>query len=170
MTWVVLALVAVVVAGVALTAALAGRARRERNARLEIVPGVASRAPVAWAGAHTPEAKLHRRLGDAVRSMRAQPALAGAVYLQQRGALEQEALRLHDRLIAVAALAGPQRSGAIEQVAGLVERFEAVVADLVIASLDDTASLDAVISESELRLRALEQARAEVEQADGGPM
>lgn len=166
MTWILLGLVAVVAVGVAFGAALASGARRDQRARLEIVPGVATAAPVAWAGAHTPEAKLHRRLGDAVRSMRAQPTLAAPVFVEQRSALEQEAVRIDARLIAFAALTGERRAAGIEQVASLVERFESAVADLVTASLDDPASLETVITESELKLRALEAARAEVERLD----
>ncbi|MFP5487093.1 MAG: hypothetical protein ACLGHQ_02140 [Acidimicrobiia bacterium] len=166
MTWILLGLVAVVAVGVVFGAALASGARRDRRARLEIVPGVATAAPVAWAGAHTREAKLHRRLGDAVRAMRAHSPLGASVFAEQRSALEQEALRIDGRLIAFAALTGERRTSGIEEVAGLVERFESAVADLVTASLDDPASLEAAISESELRLRALEAARAEVERLD----
>lgn len=166
MTWLLLGMVAVVAVGVAFGAALAAGARREQRARLEVVPGVATTAPIAWAGAHTAEAKLHRRLGDAVRAMRSQPALSAPVFADQRRALEQEAVRIDARLIAFAALTGDRRSAGIEQVAGLVHRFEAAVADLVTASLDDPASLETVISESELKLRALEAARAEVERLD----
>ena len=62
--------------------------------------------------------------------------------------------------------AAPRRDEGIDQVASLVARFEEAVADLVTASLDDPALLEAAISESELRLRALEAARAEVERFD----
>lgn len=166
MTWIVVALLAAAIAGGAMAVALAARAKRDQAAQLQIVPGVSNGAPVAWAGAHTVEAKLHRRLVAAVRSMREQPALAAAGLVSQRGALEQEALRIDARLIAVAALSAPHRDAGIGQVAGLVDRFETAVADLVTASLDDPALLDAAITESEIRLRALEEARAEVERLD----
>lgn len=170
MTWLLLALAVVAAAGAAFAVALAAQAKREQRRRLEIVPGVATNAPVAWAGAHTPEARLHRRLGDGVRTMRAQPASAAALVAGQRAALEQEALRIDARLVAMASLTGERRTAGIAQVGELVERFEQAVADLVTASLDDPSSLDAVISESELRLRALEAARAEVERIDrSGP-
>ncbi len=39
----------------------------------EVVPGVPTSAPKAWAGAHTPEARLHRRLRDAVMASRPTP-------------------------------------------------------------------------------------------------
>lgn len=169
MTWILLAVVAVIVAGGAMVAGLAVQARRQRADRLHVVPGVENAAPAAWAGAHTPEAKLHRRLGDAVRSMRVPPGMSSSLFDAQRVALEQEALRIDARLIAVAALAGSRREEGIAEVATLVDRYEAAVGDLVIASLDDSTSLDAVISESELRLRALQAARAEVEQADRPP-
>lgn len=163
-------IVLVAVAGLAVGAfagALAVQARRKRDARLEVVPGVRSGAPVAWAGAHTPEGRLHRRLGDAVRSLRAQPALEGPVMGGQRSALEQEALRIDAHLVAVAALTGPRRAPAIAEVGGLVDRLESAVADLVTASVADASALDAVIAESEIRLRAIEEARAEVERIDG---
>lgn len=166
MIWLVVALLAVAVAGGAMAVALATRAKRDQAEQLQVVPGIESGAPVAWAGAHTTEAKLHRRLGAAVRSMRAQPSLAGAVFVEQRSALEQEALRIDTRLIALAALTSPQRDEGIEQVSSLVARFESAVAGLVAASLDDPGSLEAAISESEIRLRALEEARAEVERLD----
>ena len=166
MIWLVLVVLAVAVAGGAMAVALATRAKRDQAEQLQVVPGVDSGAPVAWAGAHTAEAKLHRRLGAAVRSMRAQPSLGGADFVAQRSALEQEAVRIDRRLIAVAALTAPRREEGIEQAASLVERFEAAVADLVTASLDDPALLEAAISESEVRLRALEEARAEVERLD----
>ena len=166
MIWLVLVALAVAVAGGAMVGALVTRARREQAEQLQVVPGVDSGAPVAWAGAHTAEAKLHRRLGAAVRSMRAQPSLGGADFAAQRGALEQEAVRIDRRLVAVSALTAPRRDDGIEQVASLVACFEAAVADLVTASLDDPALLEAAISESELRLRALEAARAEVERFD----
>jgi hypothetical protein len=166
MTVLVVVLLALAVAGGAMAVALATRARRDQTDQLQVVPGVDSGAPVAWAGAHTPEAKLHRRLVAAVRSMRAQPSLGGAVFVAQRAALEQEALRIDARLIAFDALVGERRQEGIEQVASLVERFESAVADLVTASLDDPSMLEAAISESEIRLRALEEARAEVERLD----
>lgn len=166
MTWliVLLAIAGLAVGGMA--GALAVRARQDRDRRLDVVPGVPSGAPVAWAGAHTPEARLHRRLGDAVRALRTPSALASTAFADQRAALEQEALRIDARLIAVAALTGPRRDTAIAAVGELVDRYETAVTELVTASLDGAGSLDAVISESELRLQALEAARAEVEQID----
>ena len=166
MTWLLLALVLVAAAGASFAVALAARGKREQRDRLEVVPGVATSAPVAWAGAHTPEARLHRRLGDAVRAMRGQPALTASVFADQRTALEQEALRIDARLIAMASLTGQRRTSGLAQVGELVDRYEHAVADLVTASLDDASSLESVISESELRLRALEAARAEVERID----
>lgn len=166
MTWflLVVALAGLAVGGMG--GALAVRARRDRDDRLEVVPGVASNAPAEWAGAHSPEARLHRRLGDAVRAMRAQAALASVA--EQRVAMEQEALRIDARLIAVAGFPGERRDRSIAEVSVLVDRFEAAVADLVEAALGDTSTLESVISESEVRLRALEEARAEVERLEQG--
>lgn len=160
MTWLVVILA---IAGLAVgaVAGLAVQVRRDRDRRLEVVPGVRSDAPAAWAGSHTAEARLHRRLGDAVRSMQGGPSQFAA----PRAALEQEALRIDARLVAAAGLTGPRRATAIAAVEDLVARYEAVVAELVTTSVD-TSALDAVIEESAVKLQALEAARAEVERID----
>lgn len=163
MIWILILVAAVVVgAGVAMGVALASRSRRDYAARLEVVPGVATDAPTEWAGAHTPEARLHRRLGDAVRAMRDQPHLGGPTFVAQRSALEEEAIRIDRRLISLSKL----RGGEVDDVAPLVDDFETAVTELVTAALDDPTTHAQVLRESEIRLQALEAARAEVERID----
>lgn len=162
MTWLVVGAAVVVAAGIALAIALASSARRDYAARLEVVPGTPSAAPRSWAGSHTPAARMHRRLGDAVRSMRDQPALAGAVFVAQREVLEQEALRIDERLIAFDRLPG----GEVGEIEPLVSAFEEAVTRLVTATLDDPATHETVLRDAGDRLEALRLARAEVEQID----
>jgi hypothetical protein len=167
MIWaIVIVAVAVATAGGALAAVLASRAKRDYDARLEIVPGVPTNAPPEWAGSHSFEAKLHRRLGDAARSLRHQ-SFTSSSFLAQRVALEEEALKIDARLVAVAALTGPQRQQRLDDVARLVTRYEEAVGELVVATLDEPGAVEHAISESEIKLRALEAARIEVERADG---
>lgn len=168
-------LVALLVVGLAIATGVAAfygvlssRSKAAYDARLEIVPGVRSRAPEEWAGSHSFEAKLHRRLGDAVRAVHHQPTLGGPNFTIQRSALEQEALRIGDRLVAAAALPERRRRPALDGVARLVDSYEDAVSDLITTTLSDENALDVVIHESEIRLQALEAARAEVERADRG--
>ena len=68
-------LVAAVAAIVGFGVALTVRSRKDFAEQNEVVPGVASPAPASWAGAHTPEAKLHRRLKEAVAAALAIPSV-----------------------------------------------------------------------------------------------
>jgi hypothetical protein len=83
------------------------RQRRRYGAANRLLPDVPSRAPAEWAGAHSPEARLHRRLRDALAALRRVAAVEDGSLLQLRVDIEQEALAADDRLIAAAAL--PQR-------------------------------------------------------------
>jgi hypothetical protein len=166
MLWVILALVAlaVVAAGAAYVVALARSSRQHVDDYRQVVPGIGPTAPREWAGAHSPEAKLHRRLRDAVKAAHAQAgASVGAL-----GQLDQAAVALDQRLIGAAALPGRHRAGAIAEVAPLVDRFEDSVAGLARTSPDAlSASFDSSMSAIQRELDALAQARAEVERIDG---
>lgn len=153
-----LLLVALAVAAVCLAAL---RARRNRTRANRVVPGVPTRAPRAWAGAHTREARLHRRLRDLVASAQqaaeASPAVAGA------GAdIAQLALHLDDQLITAAALPANARDGAVEKVASSVEKLEQAVVRLAEATSGDET--DAAIDELTRWLSHLSEARTELEQ------
>lgn len=159
-------LLALLVAVVTVTAVAVGVRRGRRRAN-EVVPGVPSSAPVAWAGAHSPEARLHRRLRDAVRAMHAQPAVAGPAE-ELRGDLERAALALDEHLVAVAALPPATRSAPLarvdEAVAGL-EEAAAMWGARAAGGVDDGSTL---VDGVRLRLRLLDQARAELDHAVPG--
>lgn len=97
----------------------------------EIIPGVPTNAPKEWAGAHSPEARLHRRLRDAMEAVRANATLDDASMASVRTALEAEALAADDRLIAAAALPKGHREEPIRRITDTVESIEALVANLV---------------------------------------
>jgi hypothetical protein len=166
MVWVILALVAlaVVAAGGAYVVALARSSRRHVDDYRHVVPGIGPAAPQEWAGAHSPEAKLHRRIRDAVKAAHAQSGASAGALAQ----LDQAAVALDQRLIGAAALPDRHRPGAIAEVAPLVDRFEDGVAELAHASPDAlSASFDSSMSAIQHELDALAQARAEVERIDG---
>lgn len=159
-------LVAVAAVGLAAVAAAVKRRYAEAN---QVVPGVATAAPDAWAGAHTPEARLHRRLRDAVGAVRANPAGAGVDLFEARLALERQALTIDQRLVAVAALPEHLRADSMAAVVGAVEAIEAAVASLATAAAGpgDGAGLGAAVARVNERVALLAEARAELD--DGGP-
>jgi hypothetical protein len=155
MTIVVVLLLFVVSAAVAATAVVRAQKRKFADANV-IVPGTATKAPAAWAGAHTPEARLHRRLREAVAAVRANPAMEDAFRMDARVSLEQQALAVDERLIAVAALPEAVRAEPLASVSAAVDAVEAAVASLV-AGPDSKSSLDQAMADVADRVSQLEQ-------------
>jgi hypothetical protein len=156
--WVLLVLVAVA-AGVAALAVGVVRANRREN---EVVPGVTTRAPRAWAGAHTPEARLHRRLRDAVRSVHTVAEGQPEHHADLRGTLEQQAVRIDEQLVQIAALAERLRADPLAEAEAAVAALEEAAATLVRQWVSrGPAPVDAVTE----RLRLLAEARAELDRA-----
>lgn len=158
-----------VVVGVAVVggAALARSSKSSFKAANDVVPGTPTKAPAAWAGAHSTEARLHRRLRDAVAAMRANPALDDLSFTEPRMMVEAEALAVDDRLVAAAALPVSQRGDRLATAAAAVEAIEAVVAEMVDASTataDTAGALDAVRT----RLDLVAQARDELAALEHG--
>lgn len=160
----IVALAAVAVVGGAAAVAVVVSQSRGARKRNRVVPGVATNAPVEWAGAHTPEARLHRRLIAAVASAATSAPDGAHELLAARTALETEAIAVDERLIAVAATPGPERAELMERIAAQVSGVEKAAAALVEARLhgDPVSEVEAELA----RVRLLAQARAEVEQLD----
>lgn len=131
MTLVLLLVVVVLAAAGSGAVAVVRAGKRDYAAANEVVPGAPTTAPAAWAGAHTPEALLHRRLRDAVAAVRANPAMEDAWAVESRVSLEQQARAVDERLIAVAALPATVRDRPMAGVAAAVDAVEAAVAALV---------------------------------------
>ncbi|HEX2048662.1 MAG TPA: hypothetical protein VHF27_12920 [Acidimicrobiales bacterium] len=144
----------VVAAVVGATVVVRSQKRRFAEAN-EVVPGTATRAPAEWAGAHTPEARLHRRLRDAVAALRANRVLEDAWRMDARVSLEQHALAVDERLIAVAALPERVRAEPLAGVAAAVDAVEAAVASLVAGPA--ASRLDQAMAEVESRVASLQQ-------------
>jgi len=158
-------LVAAIAVAVAYGAMRNKRAFAKQN---EIIAGTPSRAPAAWAGAHSPEALLHRRLRGAVDASRAQLAAAGSGFEDVVAAIARGAQDIDDRLIAAAALPAPHRTAAIAEIEPSVVALENAVAGLAAnASSADKTIVAGALAEAQQRLDALAAARAEVDQADG---
>lgn len=163
-----LLLLAAVGAIVAFGVALTVRSKKDFDDANEVVPGVKSAAPASWAGAHSAEAKLHRRLGDAVRAARNNPRLVELGLSAQTKQIESEALAIDDRLVAAAGLPASHRADAVTALEPHVVALEDAVSTLITSTTVGQSKelLEQVVSEADIKLQALAQARAEVEQLD----
>ncbi|WP_227982502.1 hypothetical protein [Nocardia spumae] len=103
--------------------------RRRITAENQVVPGIATRAPESWARSHDPEARLHRRLRDAVAALRAVPAYDTAATVTLRADLEQSAAALDDHLVAISGLRPELRQPPRDRAAEAVTTIEAGVAE-----------------------------------------
>ena len=148
--------------------ALSVRGKRDFAKQNEVVPGRKSPAPASWAGAHSPEAKLHRRLGDTVRAANGNPRLVELGLAEQTKQIEVEALAIDERLVAAAGLPAGHRAAAVAEFEPQVEALEDAVAALIKSTTvsDSKQLLEQAVSEADVRLQALAQARAEVEAVD----
>ncbi|MFP5577396.1 MAG: hypothetical protein ACLGIZ_04045 [Acidimicrobiia bacterium] len=135
----------------------------------EVIPGVPTRAPKEWAGAHSAEARLHRRLRDAMTALRANPALDDPSLLDVREALQREALAIDDQLVAAAALPPRVRDEPVRQVTQAVESVEAAVAEVVMLRGPERDSSQAALEQVRTRLALVEEARAELAALGGTP-
>ena len=161
-------LVATVGAVVAFGVMLAVRSKQEFVEQNQVVPGRPSPAPASWAGAHSREAKLHRRLGDAVKGARQNPRFVELGLAPQMAAIEAEALAIDERLVAAAALPAAHKDGAIDSLEVHIVDLEAAIAELVtsVTVADSKVQLETAVSAADIKLQALAAARAEVEQID----
>ena len=158
--------VAIAVAGGA--ALVVGAQRVKQNARRgqQIAPGTPSAVPLGWAGAHTPEAKLHRRLGQAMSGLRAvtdgDPLVTANVQV-----VEREALKIEQKLVAASMMAERLKGPAINELGTAVDQIEDVSAQLIQRSAElSSGDVQAQLGELSERLDLLDQARAEL---DEGP-
>lgn len=160
----VLSVAAIVGFGVA----LAVRSKQEFATQNEVVPGRPSPAPANWAGAHTREAKLHRRLGDAVKGAHENPRFVELGLAPQMAQIDAQALAIDERLVAAAHLPATHKDAAIDAIEAHVVELEQAIADLVmgISVSDSREQLEQAVSAADVRLQALAEARAIVEQAD----
>lgn len=169
MIWVLVAVAAIVVIGgtVVLGGSLLSDSRKQQREYRQVVPGVGPEAPAEWAGAHSLEAKLHRRIRDAVKAAHAQPNAP----VSGLAALDNAAVALDSRLIGAAALPVTHRAAAIAELAPLVERFEDRVAEFARSAAPDAlgAAFDQSMQQIRAELDALAEARAEVERIDQPP-
>ena len=132
---VILIVVLVLVIGVVGFAVALARKGKRQFAGQAGGPGLAQNAPREWAGAHSPEAKLHRRLAAAARALAAQP-MGDTVAIEQRVTIEQQILQLDQQLVAVASVPGPGTAEHLAEIGTLVSSVEQAVTQLATTGVD----------------------------------
>ncbi|HTQ21811.1 hypothetical protein [Mycobacterium sp.] len=124
----------------------------------QLVAGRPTRAPRSWAVSHEPEARLHRRLRDAMSALQAANALDTGSTLMLRADLEQTALNLDDHLVAVSQLAPAHKEALLGAITTTVESIEGAVARYTAATtMPDTTALESDLATVHLRLDTVSQ-------------
>jgi hypothetical protein len=141
---VILILALIVAVAAAALAVVHRRQQRALTDANQVIPGRPSRAPRSWAVSHDPEARLHRRLRDAMTALYAVNAIDTGTTIVLRADLEQTALDLDDHLVAVAQLAPNHRDELLATITTTVESIEAAVARYASATtMPDPRTLEA---------------------------
>lgn len=162
-------LAAVVVVAGAAVAVLAVEIRRRQRRANQVVPGVDGPAPASWAGAHTPEARLHRRLRDAMAALRAVPGLDAATP-GGRVELDRYAVALDERLVAVAAVPESVRAPALDRVTADIEALESAVGALNTQVAGGGPAMGDAVRSLSQRMAQLDEARAELDALEAGAL
>jgi hypothetical protein len=165
---IVVLLLVLVVAGAVGAVALVLRNKAAYDRSNELLPGIATSAPASWAGSHDPEARLHRRLRDAMVALRANQAydLDGTL-LDLRVDLEQQAVALDEQLVATTALPVHLRGEPLARIVGAVESIEQAVADLAGSTTAEIGTrLAVVLDDVRMRTDLVAQARTALDALD----
>jgi hypothetical protein len=164
-----LGLVIIVVAGAVGAGYLAFRGTKKLKDNYErsnqVVPGYASAAPTAWLGSHDPEARLHRRLIDAIQALHANQQFDTlGTYLDLRVELEQQAIAVDNELVSVAALPVALRQEPLTNLTQAVASIEQAVGELARTSAQQASDqLAKTLEGLRQRTSTLDQARAALE-------
>jgi hypothetical protein len=143
---VVLILALALIAGltVAVVAFVGHKQQRAITRDNQLIPGRPTHAPRSWAVSYDSEARLHRRLRDAMTALHAADALDTGSTLVLRADLEQTALDLDDHLVTVAQLKSVHKAEMLQTITTTVECIEDAVARYAAAAtMPDTAALEA---------------------------
>ncbi len=167
----ILILGVLVVGGLAAAAVLGGKAvGKNAEKKNQVVAGIPSNAPANWYGSHEPEAKLHRRVRDAVTGLQETPTDDPNMF-EVRASVEREAVSLDNQIVAASKLADRLKPDVLESLSAAVDQFEDITARLITrtSGLDDD-NVRGELDELTERLDLLREARQEVDEAqqEGG--
>lgn len=140
----------VIIACVAAVAGVFVMTRRIRDNALqanEIIPGQKTTAPASWAGSHDPEARLHRRIRDALSLLRSDPKLDyDGARIDARVRIEFAATELDNRLVAAARSPERFRKDIVAQAEAAVTELENLTSEIAGGTELRLERVDAVIS------------------------
>ncbi|MET9327452.1 hypothetical protein [Tsukamurella sp. NPDC003166] len=134
MSWIIVALLALVVLAVLVATGFAiALVRNSRHQqRAEAAMPFPSRAPLSWSGSHVPEARLHRRIRRALRAFEQPAGVLSAAQLDAQVTLTVSAQEIDDRLVTIAALPEAEKASALKTVTADVSDLERRIADTVV--------------------------------------
>ena len=99
-----------------------------------VVPERLTRAPRSWARSHDPEARLHRRLRDAITALRTVNSVDTGTSMVLRADLEQTALDTDDQLVVASKLPPAHKAELLKVITTTVESIEAGVSHYATAA------------------------------------
>jgi hypothetical protein len=112
----------------------------------EIIPGQPTDAPVSWSGSHDPEARLHRRIRDALSLLRSDPKSDyDGARIDARVRLEIAATALDNRLITASKTPPRLREPLVTHADAAVTELENLAAEISGGADVQLERVDAVI-------------------------
>lgn len=132
----------------------ARKIRNDYDERLALLPGRTGMVPTGWVGSHEPEAQLHRRLVQAVRST----GSSGPVNVD----LATRAIQLENELVLIGEQPPDTRAQSLAKLEPLVARVEGIAAQIS----DRSSTVDQIekdLADIEKHVELLEEARAEMD-------
>lgn len=161
-TGIVMALIVIAAAVMTGIVVLNARQQRSLTRANQVAPDRLTRAPRSWAVAHEPEAKIHRRLRDAMAALRAVEGVETGASLVLRVNLEQGALDLDEHLVAASRLPPAARAAQLQTITAVVECIERGVSHYVAATMPDAAALQADLTAAQQQLDAADDLRRQL--------
>ncbi|OLR91737.1 hypothetical protein [Actinokineospora bangkokensis] len=125
----VVVLVLLVVGGVWFASSLASHAKRKQVAQSGIAGGTP--VPASWAGDHSPEARMHRRLVAASRALESLP-LGDVASIERKVDIEQRINGINAQLVSAAVVSGGSKAQILAALEAQVAEVEGDVARVVV--------------------------------------
>ncbi|WOC11850.1 hypothetical protein [Gordonia sp. MP11Mi] len=136
---ILLVIVLLVVLGVGVFAFALARSSKSAGASGASIAGVGVVVPGSWAGSHDPEARLHRRVRDAVTALDATIGTSGIAQIDERARLMVSAQELDQRLVTIWALPAAAKPQPLAEVERGVAALESGAASVALSSSDGAA-------------------------------
>lgn len=96
------------------------------------IPGVDVAVPASWGGSHDPEARLHRRIRDAVAALDATLGTSGIAQIDDRARLMVSAQELDQRLVTIWALPATAKARPLAEVEQGVAALESAATSVAL--------------------------------------